>query len=70
MNLYRKRNELRKVFDRIVSRMNWDLADIEKVYEWEEGTGFAEQKRRLRAFCTLKVTAAEPVSLSPKKPLN
>ena len=54
MNLYRKRNELRKVFDRIVSRMNklGYLADIEESFMNGRRVlaVFAEQKREIKGI--------------------
>ena len=54
MNLYRKRNELRKVFDRIVSRMNklGYLADIEESFMNGRRVPavFAEQKREIKGI--------------------
>ena len=52
MNLYRKRNELRKVFDRIVSKLNKQgyLADIEESFMNGRRVlaVFAEQKRMIK----------------------
>ncbi len=54
MNLYRKRNELRRVFDRIVSKMNklGYLADIEESFMNGRRVlaVFAEQKRMIKGI--------------------
>ena len=54
MNLYRKRNELRKVFDRIVSKLNKQgyLADIEESFLNGRRVlaVFAEQKRMIKGI--------------------
>ncbi len=54
MNLYRKRNELRKVFDRIVSKLNKQgyLADIEESFMNGRRVlaVFAEQKRMVKGI--------------------
>lgn len=54
MNLYRKRNELRKVFDRIVSKMNklGYLSDIEESFMNGRRVlaVFAEQKREVKGI--------------------
>ncbi len=54
MNLYRKRNELRRVFDRIVSKMNKQgyLADIEESFMNGRRVlaVFAEQKRMIKGI--------------------
>jgi DNA mismatch repair protein MutS2 len=54
MNLYRKRNELRKVFDRIVSKLNKQgyLADIEESFMNGRRVlaVFAEQKRMIKGI--------------------
>lgn len=54
MNLYRKRNELRKVFDRIVSKLNKQgyLADIEESFLNGRRVlaVFAEQKRTVKGI--------------------
>jgi DNA mismatch repair protein MutS2 len=54
MNLYRKRNELRKVFDRIISKLNKQgyLADIEESFlnGRRVVAVFAEQKRTVKGI--------------------
>ena len=54
MNLYRKRNELRKVFDRIISKLNKQgyLADIEESFMNGRRVVavFAEQKRTVKGI--------------------
>lgn len=54
MNLYRKRNELRKVFDRIISKLNKQgyLADIEESFlnGRRVVAVFAEQKRMVKGI--------------------
>lgn len=54
MNLYRKRNELRKLFDRIISRLNKQgyLADIEESFMNGRRVVavFAEQKRMVKGI--------------------
>ena len=54
MNLYRRRNELRKVFDRIISRLNKQgyLADIEESFlnGRRVVAVFAEQKRTVKGI--------------------
>src|SRR6187200_388555 len=54
MNLYRKRNELRKVFDRIISKLNKQgyLADIEEAFlnGRRVVAVFAEQKRQVKGI--------------------
>ena len=69
MNLYRKRNELRKVFDRIVSKLNKQgyLADIEESFLNGRRVlaVFAEQKRMIKGILhgesdSRKTTFIEP----------
>src|SRR5436189_1741788 len=54
MNLYRKRNELRKIFDRIVAKLNKQgyLADIEESFMNGRRVlaVFAEQKRMIKGI--------------------
>jgi len=69
MNLYRKRNELRRVFDRIVSKLNklGHLADIEESFMNGRRVlaVFAEQKRMIKGILhgesdSRKTTFIEP----------
>ncbi len=69
MNLYRKRNELRRVFDRIVSKLNklGHLADIEESFMNGRRVlaVFAEQKRTIKGILhgesdSRKTTFIEP----------
>ncbi|MEI9957757.1 MAG: hypothetical protein WDM90_15985 [Ferruginibacter sp.] len=63
LSLYRKRNELRRLFDKIVSKLNKQgyLADIEESFMNGRRVlaVFAEQKRMIKAYYTAKVIAAK-----------
>ncbi len=72
MSLYRKRNELRRVFDRIVSKLNKAgyIADIEEAFLNGRRVValYAEHKRQVKESCMEKVIQGELHLLSLKKP--
>ena len=71
MNLYRKRNELRKVFDRIVSKLNKQgyLADIEESFMNGRRVlaVFAEQKRMIKGVLHAESDSRKTSFIEPEE---
>lgn len=71
MNLYRKRNELRRVFDRIVSKMNklGYLADIEESFMNGRRVlaVFAEQKRMIKGILHSESDSRRTTFIEPEE---
>ncbi len=71
MSLYRKRNELRKVFDRIVSKMNKQgyLADIEESFMNGRRVlaVFAEQKRMIKGVLHAESDSRKTSFIEPEE---
>ncbi|CAN5754493.1 DNA mismatch repair protein MutS [soil metagenome] len=71
MNLYRKRNELRKVFDRIVSKLNKQgyLADIEESFMNGRRVlaVFAEQKRMIKGILHAESDSRKTSFIEPEE---
>ena len=73
MNLYRKRNELRRIFERIISKLNKQgyLAEIEESFMNGRRVvaAFAEQKRMVKGILHGKVIHVGQFLLNRKKRL-